>query len=175
MAAGKARKRKRFVPLERREEILRLTLMDNVFMNVALDGNIPCVEEMLRVILNKPDLNVKKVQTQRMFQGFRRSVCLDVYAEDDEGKRYNIEIQLVSGGASPQRARFLKQEEEGMVIMSNYFERLQEQAVREAEKRSQESIALKFIQLGELTLEKIAQCTGLTIGRVKALARTATA
>ena len=87
-------------------EVQKLTLMDNIFMNVALEGNIPCVEEMLRVILGKDDLIVKSVQTQKTFQGFGRSVCLDVYAEDSRGVRYNIEIQNADDGADFKRARF---------------------------------------------------------------------
>ena len=69
-------KRKK-ISLEIREQIRKLTLMNNAFMNLALENNIPCVEEMLRVILGKSDLKVKKVQMQRMFQGFSRSIYLD--------------------------------------------------------------------------------------------------
>ncbi len=75
-------------------------------MNLVLEDNIPCVEEMLRVILKKDDLVVKKVQTQEKLHGFGRSLCLDVYAEDSEGVRYNIEIQNADEGADPRRARF---------------------------------------------------------------------
>ena len=41
-----------------------------------------------------------------MLKGFSRSVCLDVYAEDGAGNRYNIEIQQASEGADPRRPRF---------------------------------------------------------------------
>lgn len=97
---------KRKISPEVREQIQKLTLMNNAFMNLALENNIPCVEEMLRVILGKDDLIVKKVQTQRIFQGFERSIYLDVYAEDSKGIRYNIEIQQDNEGADPRRARF---------------------------------------------------------------------
>ena len=46
------------ISLETREQIKSLSLMNNDFMNLALEDNIPCVEEMLRVILDKPDLSV---------------------------------------------------------------------------------------------------------------------
>lgn len=91
---------------EVREQIRQLSLMDDDFMNVALGENLPCVEEMLRVILGKEDLIVRKAQTQRSFQGFTRSICLDVYAEDSQGTLYNIEIQRANKGANPRRARF---------------------------------------------------------------------
>ena len=42
-------KRKK-ISLEIREQIRKLTLMNNAFMNLALENNIPCVEEILRVI-----------------------------------------------------------------------------------------------------------------------------
>ena len=75
MAEGKAKKRiiKR-ITLETREEIQKLTLMNNAFMNLALEDNIPCVEEMLQTILHKPDLVVKTARTQKMYQGFKRSI-----------------------------------------------------------------------------------------------------
>ncbi len=41
-----------------------------------------------------------------MFQGFNRSIYLDVYAEDSKGVRYNIEIQRSDEGADPRRTRF---------------------------------------------------------------------
>ena len=75
MAERKAKKRiiKR-ITLETREEIQKLTLMNNAFMNLALEDNIPCVEEMLQTILHKPDLVVKTARTQKMYQGFKRSI-----------------------------------------------------------------------------------------------------
>ena len=107
MAERKAKKRiiKR-ITLETREEIQKLTLMNNAFMNLALEDNIPCVEEMLQTILHKPDLVVKTARTQKMYQGFKRSIYLDIYAEDNKGVIYNIEIQQADEGADPRRARF---------------------------------------------------------------------
>ena len=81
------------ITLQTREEIEKLSLMNNDFMNLALEDNIPCVEEILRVILGKQDLIVKTVRTQKFFQGFKRSVYLDIFAEDGNGVLYNIEIQ----------------------------------------------------------------------------------
>ncbi len=49
---------------------------------------------------------VPNVQTQKMLQGFKRSIYLDVYAEDSKGIKYNIEIQNADDGAIPKRARF---------------------------------------------------------------------
>ena len=100
-----ARKRLK-ISREEWEHFRKLTLMDDDFMNLALEGNIPCVEEMLRVILKKEDLSVRKVQTQKFLKGFARSVYLDVFAVDSEGTLYNIEIQQENEGADPRRPRF---------------------------------------------------------------------
>ena len=81
------RRRTQRISIETREQIKQLSLMNNAFMNLALEDNIPCVEEMLRVILSKADLVVKTARTQKMFQGFRRSIYLDIYAEDSKGTR----------------------------------------------------------------------------------------
>ena len=107
MAERKAKKRvMKKITLQTREEIQKLTLMNNAFMNLALEDNIPCVEEMLQTILHKPDLVVKTARTQKMYQGFKRSIYLDIYAEDSKGVIYNIEIQQADEGADPRRARF---------------------------------------------------------------------
>lgn len=44
------------ISLAAREHIRQLPLMNNAFMNLAVEGNIPCVKEMLRVLLSKPDI-----------------------------------------------------------------------------------------------------------------------
>ena len=103
------------ISLETREQLQQLSLMNNAFMNLALEDNIPCVEEMLRVILEKSDLSVKTARTQRFFQGFKRSIYLDIYAEDSRGILYNIEIQQADEGADPRRARF----HSGMIDVHN--------------------------------------------------------
>lgn len=77
-----------------------------------------------------------------------------------------------------ERVRYLKEDEEGQKEMSSYFEEQRriaaEKAAEKAEKEAQEGIALRLIRLGEVTLEKIADCTGLTLRRVRALAKTVT-
>ena len=94
------------IPLADRKRILRLTLMDNEFMNAFFDGELECVQEMLRVILKKEGLVVKSVKTQWHLQGLKRSVSLDIFEVDDNNQPANIEIQNASEGADPRRARF---------------------------------------------------------------------
>ena len=260
------------ISTEEWEQFKKLTLMDNDFMNIALENNIPCVEEMLRVILKKDDLIVKTVQTQRFLKGFARSVYLDVYAVDSEGTVYNIEIQQENEGADPRRPRFhgamldthalkagqdfrelperyvifitqndvlgldrtayvihkyietenellpfddgthliyingaakddgtelwklihdlqcadpdemyfprlatrvkfLKDQEEGQEHMSSYFEEQRRKAAEAATRKAEQTFAMKLIQLGKNTLDEIAECTGLTLRQVEALAK----
>lgn len=272
--AAVRRKKRVIVSLKERDQIRRLTLMDNDFMNIALEGNIQCVQEMLRVILKKDDLVVKTVQTQRFLKGFMRSVYLDIYAVDSRGTIYNIEIQQDNEGADPRRPRFhgamldthslkagddfknlpecyvifitrndviglgktlyvihkyidgellpfddgshliyingaakddgtelwklvhdlqcadpdemyfprlaarvkfLKEDEKGVTVMSSYFENLRKESAEAARKAERENFALKLIKRGKDTIDEIADCTGLTLRRVKALAKSVSA
>ena len=54
------------IPPEVRKRFQEFTLMNNYFMNLVLADNIPCVEEILRVIINKPGLKVKSARTQQI-------------------------------------------------------------------------------------------------------------
>ena len=63
-----------------------------------------------------------------------------------------------------------------MIAVGNYFEERQAKAVEKAtnaiEKKTKENMALSLIELGKLTLDEIAKCTGLTLRRVQMLAKT---
>lgn len=84
-----------------------LRLIDDDFMNACFDGYTDGAELLLRIILNKPDLRVKSVKTQRRMKNLiGRDVCLDIDADDDAGKEYNIEVQRADKGADKKRARY---------------------------------------------------------------------
>ena len=77
---------------------------DNFWKEVFKDKK--CVEYVLTVIL---DRKIRLIRCRREYpirHGGRRSVILDVLAEDEEGRFYNLEIQTYSSGASSIRARF---------------------------------------------------------------------
>lgn len=60
-----------------------------------------------RIILDKPDIRVKSVTTQRQMKNLLgRDICLDIDADDDSGKKYNIEVQRSDKGADRKRARY---------------------------------------------------------------------
>lgn len=79
--------------------------MDDRFFNICMNGNIPCVQKITRIILGNDDLQITKAETQREFRGIMRSLRLDVYAVDKDGTVYNIEIQVSNEGAVPKRSR----------------------------------------------------------------------
>ena len=85
----------------------KLRLIDDILFSACFDDNPEDVQYILRIILDKPDLKVLKVQTQKSVENlYGRSVRFDVFATDDKGKLYNIEVQRADSGAIPARARF---------------------------------------------------------------------
>ena len=89
------------------ELLKKLRLIDDVFFSVCFDDNAKDVEYILRIILDKDDLKVLRVQTQKSVENiYGRSVRFDVFATDTQGKLYNIEVQRADSGAIPQRARY---------------------------------------------------------------------
>ena len=84
-----------------------LRLIDDDFMNACFDGYNEGAELLLRIILNKPDIRVKSVKTQRRMKNLLgRDIQLDIDADDASGKEYNVEIQRSDKGADRKRARY---------------------------------------------------------------------
>ena len=84
-----------------------LRLIDDDFMNACFDGFTDGAELLLRIILNKPDIRVKSVKTQRQMKNLLgRDICLDIDADDETGKEYNVEIQRADKGGDRKRARY---------------------------------------------------------------------
>ena len=89
------------------EALKRFRLIDDAFFSACFDDNAKDVEYILRIILDKDDLQVLSVQTQKSVENiYGRSVRFDVFATDTKGKLYNIEVQRADSGAIPQRARY---------------------------------------------------------------------
>ena len=87
--------------------IQRLRLVDDVFMNAFFPHNVESAQLMLRIIMDKPELIVQEVHTQKQLPNpGRRAATLDVFAIDEAGRRINIEVQLDPRHAGVQRARF---------------------------------------------------------------------
>jgi len=89
------------------ELLKKLRLIYDIFFQYFFEDNAKDVEYILRIILEKGDLKVLSVQTQKSVEDiYGRSVRSDVFATDTKGKLYNIEVQRADSGTIPQRARF---------------------------------------------------------------------
>ena len=76
-------------------------------MSKCFEDNIECTELVVQIVLNRDDLKIEQVHTQHQIKNLQgRSIILDIYAVDKQGKRYNIEIQRADRGAVPKRARY---------------------------------------------------------------------
>ena len=89
-------------------EILRnFRLLDDTFFSQCFDGSNECMELILRIILDIPDLKVLKTNTQKNVKNLMlHEARLDAYAEDSKGNAYDIEVQRSDAGAEKRRARF---------------------------------------------------------------------
>jgi len=90
-----------------RQKLKQMRMLDDTLMKCVFKDCKPAVELVLRIILQRDDLVVKSFTTSKEYKNLKgHSVCLDVIAEDRDGKQYNIEVQRDSKGADPRRFRF---------------------------------------------------------------------
>ena len=83
------------------------TLMDDDFMTRFFENDKDCTQFVLRTILDNKKLKVIDTVAQKTVKSLEgRSVRLDVYAKDNKGKPYDIEIQRADKGAGAKRARY---------------------------------------------------------------------
>lgn len=87
--------------------IKRWRLMDDDFMKRCFKDNIPAVECILRIIMEKPDLQVETVQIEDTIPNLSgHGIRMDVHATDSTGTEYDIEVQRADKGAGTKRAHF---------------------------------------------------------------------
>ncbi len=92
---------------ELRKKISTKTLMDDGFMSAFFNDFPEGVELVLQIILERKDLEILKVETQMTMSNlYGRDIRIDVFAKDDKGVFYNIEIQNASKGSGFKRARY---------------------------------------------------------------------
>lgn len=106
----------------------QLRLIDDDFFSKCFDNDTACVQLVLQIVLDKPDLNVVDVRTQVFVENLlNRSVRLDVLATDSEGRKFNIEIQRSDKGAGRKRARYnSSMMDVNLLEKGNDFEKLPE-------------------------------------------------
>ena len=86
------------------QAVASLCLLDDPFMTVVFQDNLACVDLVIQIVLNNPNLHATRVITQDTIQNLHgHSVRLDIHALAD-GQEFNIEIQRAAGGAARRRA-----------------------------------------------------------------------
>ena len=100
-----------YTPSREVEKILDgFRLLDDTFMTLFFDQNFEATTLLLNVILERSDIRVKRMELQKVEKNPEidgRNVTLDIFAEDADGKNYDIEVQRADKGAARKRARFL--------------------------------------------------------------------
>lgn len=96
---------------ERQEDLAKLRGLrpiDDDFMRCIFRNNIPLAKLVLRIVTGMKDLTVVDLATQKDFKRLvvARSICLDAYATDSKGKKYDVEVQRSDYGAGKHRARY---------------------------------------------------------------------
>lgn len=88
------------------ERVQSFRLLDDEFMSKVFEDR-ECAALLLRVILDKEDLEVRFVESQCTFKNLQgHSTRLDIYATDRDGRIYDIEVQRNDKGAAARRARY---------------------------------------------------------------------
>lgn len=90
------------------ETLGKLRILDDTLMREVFRNNLELAQFMLRIIIDKPDLVLTKEETQYDLQHLfgSRSITLDVFGEDSDGKQYDCEVQIADDGANAHRARY---------------------------------------------------------------------
>lgn len=90
------------------ERLSSMRPMDDDLMRELFRNNIPLAQFVLRTMTGMNDLVITSEETQYDLEHLlgARSICLDVFATDSKGRKFNLEIQRSDRGASPKRARY---------------------------------------------------------------------
>lgn len=82
--------------------------MDDDFMRELFRDDLSLAQVVLRIITGINDLELTSQQTQYDMKRLlgARSICLDVFGTDSQGRKFDLEIQRADRGATPQRARY---------------------------------------------------------------------
>ena len=89
------------------DKIARYTMMDNAFMNAVFQNNLPAVQCLVSAIITDRELEVVSFTIQKHMENlYGHSTTMDIYAKDQDGALYDIEIQQDLRGAHPLRLRY---------------------------------------------------------------------
>ena len=91
---------------DQRELVSKLNVIDDVLFHKVVEDQEVC-EEILQILLEKPDLVVVESQAQRFLRNIgAHSVILDVLCQDSSGDYFNIEVQKKNDDDHQKRVRF---------------------------------------------------------------------
>ncbi len=89
------------------ERLKQFTMMDDDFMTRIFEDDKVLTQFMLNTILGRKNIWVIEEISQKVVKNLLgRSVRLDVFARDERGRPYDIEIQRADKGAGAKRARY---------------------------------------------------------------------
>ena len=87
--------------------IKEFCLMDDVFFSAVFDDDVELTELLLRVILENDKIKVTSSKAQYGIKNIGgHSAILDVFAQDEYGNCFNVEVQRVNKGDLLKRARY---------------------------------------------------------------------
>ena len=91
---------------QKKAQVQGFNLMHDDFFAVVMQ-NKKAIEVVLRILLKKKRLKVKEVRIQYAMRNIiGHSAILDVLAEDDKGKLYNVEVQVKNDDNYQKRVRY---------------------------------------------------------------------
>lgn len=91
---------------EQKSFVAKLNVIDDIFFHKMAEDKEVC-EEILRILLSKPNLIVIQSQTQRFLRNIgAHSVILDVLCQDEKGNYFNVEVQKADDDDHQKRIRF---------------------------------------------------------------------
>jgi hypothetical protein len=94
---------------EVQELIAKMTLFDDDLMSKVFEHNLDATTLVLRIVLQNDNIRAISARGQSELINPNvggRNIQLDILAEDENGKQYNIEVQRSNRGADVKRARY---------------------------------------------------------------------
>ena len=102
MADANDAKRKKIL-----DKIKNFRLFDDDYMTKFFEDDLAATSLLLQIIMENPTIRATKAISQRNIKSLQgRSVRLDIQAEDEAKRLYDIEIQRAENGAGARRARY---------------------------------------------------------------------
>ena len=89
------------------DKIRNFRLFDDDYMTKFFEDDLEATSLLLQIIMENPTIRATKSISQRSIKNLQgRSVRLDIQAEDETKRLYDIEIQRAENGAGARRARY---------------------------------------------------------------------